>query len=316
MEWELAYCSVLAVGIERSAGRGDPAPLAIREVLETALRESFQQSRIDWRAYRVDDLGDGLRVTTPLGTRKAALIHPLLEEVAARLRAHNRLAGPATAIRARMALHAGDLRLGPSGEVRRSAAGGAGPAARRADGSRRPGRSPAEHRRGAGHVATLPRGDSSARLSGDGAGGVPRGGRQQQGVHWPGLAPLGRTANGAGWACGCRTRLRGGARGGAAAFRAAADDEQSVRARRHLCPAERRPAHQHHWQVLKSIMDQELTALAEAGAAVVVSAMATDLWRSVEEGTLAVFHRLGRNQQLPVSGQPKQGALDYVWSLK
>ncbi|MBY8882177.1 hypothetical protein [Actinacidiphila acidipaludis] len=117
MEREPVYRSVLAVDIERSAGRGDPALLAIREVLRTTLRESFARCRIDWDACRVDDLGDGLRVTAPPGVRKAVLVHPLLDEVAARLRAHNRLAGPATAMRVRMALHAGDLWFGPSGEV-------------------------------------------------------------------------------------------------------------------------------------------------------------------------------------------------------
>ncbi|GGQ53953.1 hypothetical protein [Kitasatospora griseola] len=117
MDGELAYRAVLAVDIERSAGRGDPALLAIRAALRTVLRESFERSRIDWEACRVDDLGDGLRVTAPAGVRKAALVHPLFDEVAARLRAHNRLAGALTTIRVRMALHAGDVRLGPDGEV-------------------------------------------------------------------------------------------------------------------------------------------------------------------------------------------------------
>jgi hypothetical protein len=117
MEWGLAYRSVLAVDIERSAGRGDPALMTIRHVLREALRASFEQSGIDWGACRVADLGDGLRVTAPAGVAKAALIYPLLDDVAARLRAHNRLAGPATVIRVRMALHAGELRLGPCGGV-------------------------------------------------------------------------------------------------------------------------------------------------------------------------------------------------------
>jgi hypothetical protein len=55
-------------------------------------------------------------------------------------------------------------------------------------------------------------------------------------------------------------------------------------------------------------MDQDVTALAEAGAAVVVSAMATDLWHSVKEGTLAVFHRLGRDRQLAVADQLDRNA--------
>ncbi|WP_371477565.1 hypothetical protein [Kitasatospora sp. NBC_00315] len=117
MEWESAYHAVVAVDIERSAGRGDPALLAIRSALRRVLRESFERCRIDWEACRVDDLGDGLRVTAPPGVRKAALVHPLFDEVAVRLRAHNRLTGPLTTVRVRMALHAGDVRLGPSGEV-------------------------------------------------------------------------------------------------------------------------------------------------------------------------------------------------------
>ncbi|WP_035867548.1 hypothetical protein [Kitasatospora cheerisanensis] len=117
MEWELGYRAVLAVDIERSAGRGDPALLAIREALRAMLREAVERSRIDWEACRVDDLGDGLRVTAPPGVRKTALVHPLFDELAARLRAHNRLAGPLTSIRVRTALHAGDVRLGPDGET-------------------------------------------------------------------------------------------------------------------------------------------------------------------------------------------------------
>ncbi|MFE7526361.1 hypothetical protein ACFU7Y_11620 [Kitasatospora sp. NPDC057542] len=117
MDWELAYRAVLAVDIEDSSGRGDTALMTIRRVLATTLRESFEQSRIDWSACLREDLGDGLRVTAPAGAAKAALIHPLVHEFTARLRAHNRTAAPATSIRVRMALHAGDLRLGPAGEV-------------------------------------------------------------------------------------------------------------------------------------------------------------------------------------------------------
>ncbi|WP_371477566.1 hypothetical protein [Kitasatospora sp. NBC_00315] len=55
-------------------------------------------------------------------------------------------------------------------------------------------------------------------------------------------------------------------------------------------------------------MDQELVALAEAGAAVVVSAMATDLWRSVKERTLAVFRHLGHDRGLTVADQLERNA--------
>ncbi|MGW0661451.1 hypothetical protein [Streptodolium elevatio] len=111
------YRAALAVDIEKSAGRGDAALLTIRQALRTALREAVERSGIAWDRCLRHDLGDGLRVTTPAGTPKVRLIHPLVPELSARLQAHNRLAGPLTRIRVRMALHAGDVWLGPGGEV-------------------------------------------------------------------------------------------------------------------------------------------------------------------------------------------------------
>ncbi|MCX4693663.1 hypothetical protein [Streptomyces sp. NBC_01408] len=117
MEEEVAYRAMLAVDIERSAGRGNVAFHQIREVLTAVLRESFEDSGIEWKACLLGDLGDGLRVIAPYGIRKTRLIHPLIHELTVRLRAHNRTAGPATRIRVRVALHAGDVFLGPAGEA-------------------------------------------------------------------------------------------------------------------------------------------------------------------------------------------------------
>lgn len=113
--WE--YRAVLAVDIVGSGGRGNVALQQIRSVLATALRESFEVSGIDWEACLRDDLGDGFRVTAPAGVRKPRLIHPLIPELAARLRAHNRTAGEKTSIRVRTALHAGDVCIGWDGGV-------------------------------------------------------------------------------------------------------------------------------------------------------------------------------------------------------
>ncbi|MET9857978.1 hypothetical protein ABZY93_01430 [Streptomyces smyrnaeus] len=109
--------ALLAVDIAHSAGRGDVALHRIREALSRSLAESFELSGIDWHACLRDDLGDGMRVTTPPGTPKTRLIHPLVHDLTARLRAHNRLAAPPARVRVRIALHAGDVCLGPRGEV-------------------------------------------------------------------------------------------------------------------------------------------------------------------------------------------------------
>ncbi|MFI7272384.1 hypothetical protein [Streptomyces sp. NPDC049879] len=111
------YRALLAVDIAGSAGRGDVALRQIREALGTALREAFARSGIDWGACLRHDLGDGVRVAAPAGTPKTRLLHPLVHELTARLRAHNRLAGPLTQVRVRIALHAGDVYVGPDGTV-------------------------------------------------------------------------------------------------------------------------------------------------------------------------------------------------------
>ncbi|MFI1826341.1 hypothetical protein ACH41E_07775 [Streptomyces sp. NPDC020412] len=117
MRVEPEYRALFAVDIERSAGRGDSAFLEIRHTLLSALRESFGRSGIDWDACLCTDLGDGIQVTAPAGLWKTKLIHPLIHELDARLHAHNRLAGPLTRIRVRIALHAGDVHLHPDGQV-------------------------------------------------------------------------------------------------------------------------------------------------------------------------------------------------------
>lgn len=50
-------------------------------------------------------------------------------------------------------------------------------------------------------------------------------------------------------------------------------------------------------------MDVELTALAEAGAAVVVKAMATDAWQATRTGVVALFRHAGRRHRAAVRAQ-------------
>jgi hypothetical protein len=109
MDHEPEYRALLAIDIEHSGGRGNVALHTIRDVLFSALHESLTRATIDWHTCLRDDLGDGIRLTAPAGTPKTALLHPLVHELAVRLRAHNRQAGPPTTIRVRIALHAGDV---------------------------------------------------------------------------------------------------------------------------------------------------------------------------------------------------------------
>ncbi|HEY9475939.1 MAG TPA: hypothetical protein VIS06_19075 [Mycobacteriales bacterium] len=109
------YRTMLAVDIERSAGRGDVALLGNRDVLFTALRESCAESGVDWDGCHHDDIGDGMRLIAGPEVSKTRFVHPLMYSLAARLRAHNRTAGKLTTIRVRAALHAGDVHLSDGG---------------------------------------------------------------------------------------------------------------------------------------------------------------------------------------------------------
>jgi len=111
------YRAILATDIERSSGRGMIALRAIRETLQSELREAAGQSGIDWDACLRIDSGDGMHLIVPSDVPKARLVYPLLRELATRLRAHNRLAGPPAQVRVRLALHAGDVDISPRGTV-------------------------------------------------------------------------------------------------------------------------------------------------------------------------------------------------------
>ncbi|MEV6433620.1 hypothetical protein [Streptomyces anulatus] len=57
-------------------------------------------------------------------------------------------------------------------------------------------------------------------------------------------------------------------------------------------------------------MSDELTLLAEAGAAAVVAAMATDLWQATRDGVLGLFRRDAPDSAAPDSAAPVGARLD------
>ncbi|WP_019928512.1 hypothetical protein [Nocardia sp. BMG111209] len=116
MNRQQEYRAMLAVDIEGSGGRGNTALLRIREVLFEILRDAVEHSGIDWTLCLRQDLGDGMRVIVPADTSKFRMIQPMVRELSAALEAHNETAATVERIRVRMALHAGDVHLGPSDE--------------------------------------------------------------------------------------------------------------------------------------------------------------------------------------------------------
>ncbi|MFF7359889.1 hypothetical protein [Streptomyces sp. NPDC008125] len=111
------YRALLACDIAGSAGRGEQYLQEIRGVLRTALSDALGTAGPDARGFASVDTGDGFRLVAPARLPKAALLFPLLPELCARIRAHNRHAGPETRLRVRAAVHAGEIRFDPDGTV-------------------------------------------------------------------------------------------------------------------------------------------------------------------------------------------------------
>jgi hypothetical protein len=114
---EPVYRALFAVDVESSGGRDNHSSVVIREALFDALRNAFAASSIDWDVCAKEDTGDGMTVLVPPDFPKPRLVFPLLEQLEARLRQHNRGAGAATRIRVRVGLHAGDVRIDKFGSA-------------------------------------------------------------------------------------------------------------------------------------------------------------------------------------------------------
>jgi len=103
------YRAMIAADIEGSAGRGNVALMTVRNILFDALRDTSAASGIDWDACHRSDRGDGMVLVGPRDMQKSRFIYPFVNDLAERLRAHNRTAGEPVRIRVRMAAHAGDI---------------------------------------------------------------------------------------------------------------------------------------------------------------------------------------------------------------
>jgi hypothetical protein len=81
----------------------------------TALRESFEESRVPWGACHSEDRGDGALIVVPPGMPTAAVIDPMIAALGMRLRRHNHRSSEAVRIQLRVALDVGPVLPDPPG---------------------------------------------------------------------------------------------------------------------------------------------------------------------------------------------------------
>jgi hypothetical protein len=105
------HCVLFAVDIAQFTGEGrdDEVQLALREALYRLLIESFEGSGIPWRACVHEDRGDGVIVIIPAHMPTITVVDPLIEQIRARLRKHNRLSSSVAQVRLRLAVHIGEV---------------------------------------------------------------------------------------------------------------------------------------------------------------------------------------------------------------
>lgn len=109
LSWQ--HRALLAVDIESSSDprRHDIDRVEMKQVLLACLENAFLASGIDWSSCTKQDTGDGMAVITPPFCPKRALLNPLLDTLARKLREHNHSTDEGVRFRLRVAIHAGDV---------------------------------------------------------------------------------------------------------------------------------------------------------------------------------------------------------------
>jgi CRP-like cAMP-binding protein/tetratricopeptide (TPR) repeat protein len=108
---ESLNCSILFTDV---AGFGNPLRLdpdreVVRAALYEILRSSFEASGVPWAGCYYEDRGDGAVIVVPPTISTLRVVDPLIPELAARLRQHNRRASEVVLIQLRAALHVGPV---------------------------------------------------------------------------------------------------------------------------------------------------------------------------------------------------------------
>ncbi len=110
--WQPVPCSILVTDIAASSGTGrsEMDRQAVRDVMYRILHAAFEYSRVSWAKCHHEDRGDGALIMVPSAAVPiVSVVDPLLADLAARLRRHNRQASSSTRIQLRAALHTGPI---------------------------------------------------------------------------------------------------------------------------------------------------------------------------------------------------------------
>ncbi|MEU5992105.1 cyclic nucleotide-binding domain-containing protein [Spirillospora sp. NPDC047418] len=115
--WAGPNCTIVYTDIAgfSSRVRDEDDRLEVRRAMYTALRESFEDSRVPWDACHSEDRGDGALIVVPSGIPTAAVVDPMIAALGMRLRRHNHRSSEAVRIQLRVALDVGPVLPDPPG---------------------------------------------------------------------------------------------------------------------------------------------------------------------------------------------------------
>jgi hypothetical protein len=115
-------CSVVVFDIVGFGDRrrDDDVQLHVRSELYRILEQAFEAAGVPWQMCYREDRGDGVLLIVPGLISTELLISPLIDQIRAGLRRHNKLSSDVAQIRLRMALHAGHVHFDPYGVAGRT----------------------------------------------------------------------------------------------------------------------------------------------------------------------------------------------------
>ena len=115
--WAGQNCTVVYTDIAgfSSRARGENDRIEMRRVMYSALRESFEESRMPWDACYREDRGDGALIVVPPEMPTAAVVDPMIAVLGTRLRRHNHRSSEAVRIQLRVAVDVGPVTPDPHG---------------------------------------------------------------------------------------------------------------------------------------------------------------------------------------------------------